>query len=89
MKGPRSRHRFNVLRLWECPQCKKRAFAPPQVVSRACVCQGPDRPTWMCLLEAPPRRPASPPPAESASEGTKVTVAPASGPDITSDRVSE
>ena len=51
MKGPRSRHKFNVQRVWECPQCKKRIFAPPQVVTRACECQGKDRPTWMCLIE--------------------------------------
>ena len=57
MKGPRSRHRFNVLRVWECPQCKKRVFAPPQVVTHACECQGTDRPTWMCLMEPPPKRP--------------------------------
>ena len=54
MKGPRSRHKFNVLRIWECPQCKKRAFAPPQVVNRTCECQGNDRPTWMCLIEPAP-----------------------------------
>jgi hypothetical protein len=51
MKGPRSRHKFNVQRVWECPQCKKRVFAPPQVVTRACECRGKDRPTWMCLIE--------------------------------------
>jgi hypothetical protein len=52
MKGPRSRHRFNVLRVWECAACKKRAFAPPRVTTLACVCQGADRPLWMCLIEA-------------------------------------
>ncbi len=31
MKGPRSRHKFNVLRIWECPACKKREFAPARV----------------------------------------------------------
>jgi hypothetical protein len=56
MKGPRSRHKFNVQRVWECPQCKKRIFAPPQVVTHACECQGKDRPTWMCLIEPAPKR---------------------------------
>jgi hypothetical protein len=62
MKGPRSRHKFNVLRVWECPACKKRIFAPPQVASRACACQGKNRTTWMCLIEAKPTRRASLPP---------------------------
>ncbi len=52
MKGPRSRHKFNVLRVWECPACKKREFAPARVASLACRCEGADRPRWMCLLEA-------------------------------------
>ena len=60
MKGPRSRHRFNVLRIWECPRCKKRAFAPPQIVTRACECQGKEKPTWMCLIEEKPKRLAKP-----------------------------
>jgi hypothetical protein len=60
MKGPRSRHRFNVLRVWECPQCKKRIFAPPQVVTLACECQGSNRPLWMCLIEEKPSRVAPP-----------------------------
>ena len=69
MKGPRARHKFNVLRIWECPQCKKRAFVPPQVVNRTCECQGKDRPTWMCLIEAPPKpkrviERAPPPPSD-------------------------
>lgn len=51
MKGPRSRHRFCVLRVWECPLCQKRLSAPVQVVNRACVCQGKDRPTPMRLVE--------------------------------------
>ena len=52
MKGPRSRHKFNVHRVWECPACKKRAFALPQVTTRACECRGKDGSTWMCLLDA-------------------------------------
>ncbi|MSQ94814.1 MAG: hypothetical protein EXR98_09700 [Gemmataceae bacterium] len=57
MKGPRSRHRFNVLRIWECPHCQKRAFEPARVAHRACVCLGKDRPTWMRLIElSPPYR---------------------------------
>ena len=51
MKGPRSRHRFCVLRVWECPRCQKRVAAPVQVVNRVCVCLGKDRPTAMHLVE--------------------------------------
>jgi len=63
MKGPRSRHRFNVLRVWECPACQKRVFAPPQVVTRYCECQGKDRPTCMRLIDITPRGAKSPVPA--------------------------
>jgi len=68
MKGPRSRHRHNVKRIWECPVCRKRAFAPPQVATRVCECQGKDRPTWMQLIEPPPKKPIAPaenPPIET------------------------
>jgi hypothetical protein len=64
MKGPRSRHKFNVLRIWECPACKKRAFAPARVTSRACSCQG-ERATWMCLVE---EKPPAAKPAEQKHE---------------------
>lgn len=64
MKGPRSRHRFNVLRVWECPACSKRVFAPPQVVTLECDCRGKDRPTGMRLLEASRVRPVRPPTAQ-------------------------
>jgi hypothetical protein len=65
MRGPRSRHRFNVWRIWECPICTKRAFAPPQVVTRQCLCQGADRPNWMRLIE--PER-AAPQPAQQTQD---------------------
>ncbi len=64
MKGPRSRHRFCVLRVWECPQCLKRALAPVQAVTRVCECQGKHRPTWMRLIEESRPRPAKPASAE-------------------------
>jgi hypothetical protein len=57
MKGPRSRHRHNVKRIWECPACHRRSFAAPQVVTRDCECRGKDQPTQMQLIEPPrPRR---------------------------------
>ena len=56
MKGPRSRTRHNVWRVWECRRCQRRVFALPQVTSRVCLCQGEAAPTWMTLLEAPPRK---------------------------------
>jgi hypothetical protein len=51
MKGPRSRHKFCVLRVWECPLCHKRASVAVDVVNRVCFCQGKDHPTWMHLIE--------------------------------------
>ena len=68
MKGPRSRHRFCVWRVWECPACHKRVSTTVQTVNRACPCQGTDRPTWMILIEEsrvrapkPIEAPAAPP----------------------------
>jgi len=60
MKGPRSRHRFCVLRVWECPLCQKRALGAVQAVTRVCECQGKDRPTWMRLIEESRIRPPKP-----------------------------
>ena len=34
MKGPRSRHKFCVLRVWECPLCQKRASVEVHLVNR-------------------------------------------------------
>ena len=53
MKGPRSRHKFYIVRVWECPVCKKRVMVPVQVVNRVCLCRGADAPTWMGLIEEP------------------------------------
>jgi len=67
MKGPRSRHRHNVHRIWECSACQKRVFELPRVTHRQCCCLGKDKPTWMRLIELPPPwRKAKPsdPPAE-------------------------
>lgn len=55
MKGPRARHKFHIVRQWECPLCKKQAQSGLTVVNLACACQGPDRPTWMRLVEEPPK----------------------------------
>ena len=57
MKGPRSRHRFCVLRVWECPLCRKRVSVAVHIVNRACECQGKDRLTWMRLIEESRVRP--------------------------------
>ncbi|MBI2806577.1 MAG: hypothetical protein HYX68_16475 [Planctomycetes bacterium] len=69
MKGPRSRHRFNVLRIWECPRCRRRVFEPARVAHRTCVCQGKDRPTWMRLIELPPPYRSKPGAPESVDAG--------------------
>ncbi len=53
MKGPRSRTRHNVWRVWECKRCQQRAFELPQVTTRICLCQGEGTPTWMTLLDPP------------------------------------
>jgi hypothetical protein len=55
MKGPRSRTRHDVHRLWECPVCGRRRISAVQVCHTACACldpAAPDRKVWMRLLEA-------------------------------------
>ncbi len=64
MKGPRSRHKFYIVRTWECSACGKRAFVPVQVVNRACYCKDPHQPTWMCLIDEKPPTSRTPRPAE-------------------------
>jgi hypothetical protein len=54
MKGPRSRHKFYIARVWECPACKKRAYTAVDVVNRACNCKRADAPAWMSLLDEEP-----------------------------------
>jgi hypothetical protein len=54
MKGPRSRHKFYIARLWECPVCARRVHTPVQVVNRACHCQPAGPTVWMRLLEEAP-----------------------------------
>jgi hypothetical protein len=71
MKGPRSRHRHNVQRVWECPACSKRVFESPRVTYRICVCKGPDAATAMRLIELPSpwrKKPAEAPPPTDAHQ---------------------
>ena len=59
MKGPLSRTKYNIGRLWECPECCKRIFTSGAVVSRACECGNrliPERTIWMKLVEENPVR---------------------------------
>jgi hypothetical protein len=55
MKGPRSRHKFCCLRVWECRLCRKRVMTAVKVAQRACHCLGGDRLTWMSVVEEPRR----------------------------------
>jgi len=36
MKGPSGRLKFDVRRLWECPQCRRRDYSTGQMVTRQC-----------------------------------------------------
>ena len=56
MKGPGLRVRFDVRRLWRCPQCGQTSLETGDVVSVACPCADP--PVWMQLMVQPkPERP--------------------------------
>ena len=55
MKGPFERLKYDLRRLWECPQCKRRERSDGTVTSRFCTCPGKGssdgRQTPMKLLE--------------------------------------
>ncbi|RMG37866.1 MAG: hypothetical protein D6725_08240 [Planctomycetota bacterium] len=51
MKGPGQRIRYDVRRVWKCPQCGATAKTGPQQIALQCVMH--DRPVWMKLLEPP------------------------------------
>ena len=40
MKGPFERLKYDLRRLWECPQCKRRERSDGAVTSRFCDCLG-------------------------------------------------
>jgi hypothetical protein len=39
MKGPYERLKYDLRRLWECPQCKRRERTPGSITFRHCFCQ--------------------------------------------------
>lgn len=54
MKGPFERLKYDMRRLWECPQCKKRERTEGTVTSRLCLCEVKNpggQPAVMKLLE--------------------------------------
>jgi hypothetical protein len=53
MKGPYERLKYDLRRLWECPQCHKRERTDGTVTFRLCSCQttGGSQPIAMTLLE--------------------------------------
>lgn len=51
MKGPGQRIRYDVRRVWQCPQCGTVAKTGPQQIALECVMH--DKPVWMKLLEPP------------------------------------
>lgn len=66
MKGPRSRTKHEVRRLWECPVCKRHEWTGGHVVTRLCGRCARDNPTvqaWMTLREPERRRTAHEPDA--------------------------
>ncbi len=63
MKGPGGRQRFDIRRVWECPQCHRRELTTGDVVTRICAgCAktDPARQAWMRLVADMPDRPARP-----------------------------
>ncbi|HZL88625.1 MAG TPA: hypothetical protein VFB96_09655 [Pirellulaceae bacterium] len=54
MKGPYERLKYDLRRLWECPQCRRRERTDGAVTFRQCACQSKTdggQPIAMLLLE--------------------------------------
>jgi hypothetical protein len=59
MKGPYERLKYDLRRLWECPQCKRRERTDGSVTFRFCECrtkQEGGRPVVMRLIADGPQR---------------------------------
>ena len=59
MKGPYERLKYDLRRVWECPQCGHKERTGGEVTTRCCACQHDKRPAervWMRLLEDGIRR---------------------------------
>ena len=73
MKGPSGRLKFDVRRVWECPECRRREWTGGDVVNRPCDCRAksdPPRRIWMKLIEetaGPGEADQAPPVAEEGS----------------------
>jgi hypothetical protein len=58
MKGPYERLKYDLRRLWECPQCKRRERTDGGATFRFCQCTAKEgeRPTVMRLVADGPQR---------------------------------
>ncbi len=78
MKGPGQRIRYDVRRVWQCPQCGAVAKTAPQQVALECVMH--EKPVWMKLLEPPEQvMPQTQPRKASRRKGKKPSQAAAAG----------
>ncbi len=96
MKGPAHRKKVEVCRVWECPECGRRAKTAGTVVNWACKCKGVGeavKPLWMRLVDELPRqRPLSIPVSSRDTPAPPAAAAPspnglASAPDSRSNGV--
>jgi hypothetical protein len=57
MKGPHERIKYDLRRVWECPQCRHRERTPGDVTTMTCQCRPGTRgePIHMKLVEDGPR----------------------------------
>jgi hypothetical protein len=54
MKGPYERLKYDLRRVWECPECHHKERTGGEVVNRLCRCQEKAQPAeqvWMKLVE--------------------------------------
>ena len=78
MKGPYERLKYDLRRLWECPQCHRRERTEGTVTFRHCVCQTVegDQPIAMQLLEEAGHRTVPPIVPKISDEVSEVAAVP-------------
>jgi hypothetical protein len=79
MKGPYERLKYDLRRLWECPQCHRRERTDGAVTFRICSCQvktDGGQPIAMKLLEEAGHRTVPPIVPKISEEPTAVVAAP-------------
>jgi hypothetical protein len=93
MKGPFERLKYDLRRIWECPQCGHKQRTDGTVTTMVCRCGKPNTnpPVVMKLVGDGPRRlvPPVPPPEREPAAVTQVDVIAVTPPDAAAVTITE